>query len=109
VAKLSHEYHTLDNPTVSDAVYDSLVRELRELESKYGEFADPNSPVHRVGGEPLDKFEKVKHKSRMLSLNDAFGTGEVLKWEERIKKLLPDTKIEFFAELKLDGLAVSLI
>src|SRR6185436_1620250 len=71
---------------------------------------DPNAPENRVAGKPLDKFVKVEHKVRMLSLNDAFSYEELYDWEKRIKKLLPqNTKIEYFCEVKFDGLAVSLI
>lgn len=117
---LRYKYHVLDEPDVSDDIYDSLTRELKVLEEKYPEFADPNSPIHRIGGKPLDKFVKVAHSVRMTSLNDAFSKEEVLDWETRIKKLLPtplyspfvkggNGGIEYFCELKLDGLAVSLI
>jgi DNA ligase (NAD+) len=112
IDKLRHQYHVLDNPSVSDEVYDSLTRELRSLEAQYPEFADPNSPIHRVGGKPLDKFRKVQHEQRMLSLNDAFSFGELAAWEKRVVKLVPSryqTPLEFFCELKLDGLAVSLL
>lgn len=103
-------YYVHDDPTVSDDVYDSLIRELKALEKEFPELADPNSPVHRLGGKPLDKFVKVPHAVRMLSLNDAFSKEEVLDWEKRIYKLLanPTTKLKYFCELKMDGLAVSL-
>jgi len=110
ITDLRYKYHVLNEPNVTDEVYDSLTRELKDLEEKYPEFRNPNSAVNRVAGAPLPKFEKVKHDVRMLSLNDAFSKEEVKKWEERIKKLLPaDAKIEYFCELKMDGLAVSLI
>lgn len=107
---LRHRYHVLDDPKVSDDVYDSLTRELRDLEVQYPEFADPNSPINRIGGEPLEKFEKVRHAVPMLSLQDIFSLEEFEAWQERILKLLPpSTKIDYFAELKLDGLAISLV
>ncbi len=110
IARLRTAYHVEDAPNVTDEVYDSLTRELRELVKKYPEFDDPNAPENRVGGKALDKFVKVKHKTRMLSLNDVFNEEELSEWEERIKKLLPaKTKIEYFCEMKFDGLAVSLI
>lgn len=102
-------YHVKDDPAVSDQVYDSLMRELRTLLKEYPEFIDPNAPEARVGGEPLDKFEKVEHKKRMLSMNDVFSEDELEEWEERIKKLLKDIDFSYFCELKLDGIAVSLI
>lgn len=110
ITKLRYRYHVLDDPEVSDEIYDSLSRELRSLERQYPELANPNSPVNRVGGKPLDKFVKVRHAVPMTSLNDAFNRDEVLAWEKRIKKLLPENAVvEYFSEIKLDGLAVSLI
>lgn len=107
---LRYRYHVLDDPSASDDVYDSLTRELKSLEEQYPEFRDPSSPINRIGGKPLDKFVKVKHDVRMTSLNDAFSKDEVKDWENRIKKLLPSkTNLEYFCELKLDGLAASLI
>ncbi len=110
ISVLRYKYHTVNDPTVTDDVYDSLTRELHDLEKKYPQFADLNSSVNRVAGKPLDMFTKVTHDSRMMSLNDAFSIEEVYDWEKRIKKLLPpNSKFNYFAELKLDGLAVSLI
>lgn len=103
-------YYVLDKPEISDAAYDSLKRELIELEKQFPEFITPDSPTQRVGGPPLEKFEKVKHKVPMLSLQDAMDEKELKDWQERIKKLLaPSEKLDYFAELKMDGLAVSLI
>lgn len=102
-------YHTFDAPTVSDEIYDSLVRELKALEKQYPNLADLNSSVYRVGGKPLDAFVKSPHEVRMLSLNDAFSYEELENWEKRIQKLAPRDKFEYFCELKLDGLASSLI
>ncbi len=110
IDELRHQYHVLDNPSVTDDVYDSLTRELRTFETDFPEFDDPASPTHRVGGAPLDKFQKVAHDIPMLSLNDAFSFEELEDWQKRIAKLLPvATKFEFFAELKLDGLSISLL
>lgn len=110
IARLRDLYHTKDAPDVTDDVYDSLNRELRELIKKNPEFEDPNAPENRVGGRPLNKFVKVKHKTRMLSLNDVFSKEELFDWENRVKKLLTaNTKFNYFCEIKFDGLAVSLI
>ena len=109
IEDLRYAYHVLDDPGVTDEVYDSLSRELRVLQEQFPEFVDPNSSVNRVGGKPLDKFVKVQHKARMLSLNDVFSKEELEAWEKRVQKLVPEAKFEFFCELKLDGLAVSLI
>lgn len=110
IARLRDAYHISDDPFVSDAVYDSLNKELRILIKRFPEFEDLNAPENRVGGKPLDKFEKVKHKIRMTSLNDVFSEEELFDWEKRIKKLLSEKeKINYFCEVKFDGLAVSLI
>jgi DNA ligase (NAD+) len=110
IARLREAYHVSDNPFVDDAVYDSLNKELRVIIKKFPEFEDLNAPENRVGGKALDKFEKVKHKTRMTSLNDVFSEEELYDWEKRIKKLLNEKqKVEYFCEIKFDGLAVSLI
>ena len=111
IARLRYAYHVDDAPDVSDAVYDSLNNELKKILKEYPEFVDTNAPENRVGGKALDKFEKVKHKVRMLSLNDVFGREELYDWEERINKLLASraNEVKYFCEVKLDGLAVSLI
>ena len=109
IALLRHKYHTENDPNVTDDVYESLTRELIKLEKENPEFIDSNSAINRVAGEPLPFFTKVKHNSRMLSLNDAFSDEEVYDWQKRITKLLPsDKKINYFCELKFDGLAVTL-
>jgi len=116
IEELRYRYHVLDDPKVTDEVYDSLARELRGLEQKFPELRDDDSPISRVGGKPLDKFVKVQHKARMLSLNDAFSKEEFRAWAERAKKILSAALenfkadgLTYFAEVKLDGLAVSLI
>lgn len=103
-----YTYHVLDKLEISDAAFDSLKNELEELELKYPDLVTSDSPTQRVGGEPLDEFKKVAHSLPMLSLNDAFGEEEIRAWEERIQKLVPNTKLDYFCELKMDGLAVSL-
>lgn len=109
IAKYSYEYHVLDSPTVDDAVYDSLFGELKTIESKYPDLITSDSPTQRVGSELSKGFLKVKHRTRMLSLNDVFDRSEVESWVERIDKLLPGRKHDFFADIKMDGLACSLI
>ncbi len=105
----SYEYHVLDAPTVNDAVYDSLMAELKTIEAEHPELITPDSPTQRVGNELLGGFKKVEHRSRMLSLNDVFDVSEVEAWVVRMDKLLPGTKHEFFADIKMDGLACALI
>lgn len=109
INKHRYSYHVLDTIGISDAAFDSLKNELEELELKFPDLVTPDSPTQRVGGQPLDKFKKIAHSSPMLSLNDAFGEGEISAWQERIQKLVPQSKLDFFCELKLDGLAVALV
>ncbi len=110
IGRLREEYHVFDKPESSDDVYDSLNKELKSLLKEYPVFVDLNSPENRVGGRPLDKFVKVEHKNRMLSLNDVFSFEELEDWEKRVKKLLAqNSKYHYFCEVKFDGLAVSLI
>ncbi len=104
-----YRYHVLNDPTVSDEVYSQLIQELRNIEERYPDLITPDSPTQRVAGKPLEYFEKVDHKIPMLSLNDIFSDDELYKWEERIKKLLPQTDFDYICEVKIDGLAVSLI
>jgi len=102
-------YHVLDKPEINDASFDSLRRELFKLEQEYPDLITPDSPTQRVSGQALDKFVKVKHKKRMLSLEDVFYQEEFQSWQERIQKMVPSVKLDYFAELKIDGFAVSLI
>lgn len=114
IEELRYRYHVLDDPGVTDEIYDSLSRELRAIEELFPQLKNPNSPTNRVAGKALDKFSKVAHSVPMLSLNDIFDYTELAAWDARIKKLLPvnvqtHNGVEYFCELKLDGLAVSLI
>lgn len=102
-------YHVLNRQEISDAALDSLKHELVEIEKDHPELITPDSPTQRVAGKALAGFKKVRHQQKMLSLNDAFSEEEVKEWEERIKKLSPHTPIGYFAELKIDGFAISLI
>ncbi len=104
-----HNYYVLDEPTITDAVYDGLMGELKAIEAEQPEIISPVSPTQRVGGQALDQFEKVAHSSRMLSLNDVFSVGEVKEWIKRMDKLMPGSQHEFFADLKMDGLACALV
>ena len=107
--RYSYEYHVLDEPSVSDAIYDSLFGELKQLEADNPDLVTSDSPTQRVGNELKGGFAKVQHSSRMLSLNDVFDTHEVEAWVERMDKLLPGASHEFFADVKMDGLACALI
>ncbi len=104
--RYSYEYYTLDNPTVSDQEYDSVMRELMDLEEKHPEFYDPNSPSQRVGGAVLEGFEKVVHKKMMLSLGNAYNYEELQAFDKRVRDEVGE--VEYCVELKIDGLAMSL-
>lgn len=104
----SYEYHVNDAPSVSDAVYDSLFGELKKLEAEHPELVTPDSPTQRVGNELKGGFTKVRHSTRMLSLNDVFDASEVEAWVQRMDKLLPGAIHEYFADVKMDGLACAL-
>ena len=104
-----YHYHVLDESIMSEAAADSLKHELSVLEAEFPELITPDSPTQRVAGKPLDKFTKVKHEKRMISLSDVFSEEEVEDWAARIEKLVPGGKIEeFFTDIKMDGLACSL-
>lgn len=107
--KYSYEYHVNDSPSVSDAVYDSLFSELKHIEQEYPELITSDSPTQRVGNELKGGFEKASHSVRMLSLNDVFSRDEVEAWVARMDKLLPQQKHDFFADIKMDGLACAII
>lgn len=103
-----HAYYVLDNPMVPDAVYDQLLNELIELETLYPDLVFPDSPTQRVGGAPISNFEKVTHDRPMLSLSNVFGEEDILEFDKRVRSGAGET-IEYVCELKIDGLAVSLI
>jgi DNA ligase (NAD+) len=113
----NRRYYNDSNPTVSDAEYDALFRELQRLESEHPELAQPDSPTQRVGAPPVDGFENVEHQRPMLSLANAFDGTELKEWDERVKKRLTDadlkgvdsSSVEYVTELKFDGLAISLL
>jgi DNA ligase (NAD+) len=103
----SHRYHVLDDPEISDAEYDRLFRELVDLEAEYPGLQTPDSPTQRVGGAPLDSFTKVRHKSQMLSLGNAFSAEEVEAFFRRAERGAGPVEA-YVCELKIDGLAISL-
>lgn len=101
-------YHVLDKPEISDGALDSLKRELEQLEKQFPKLKREDSPSHRVSGQPLDKFVKVKHSQKVLSLADAFSRLDIEDWRERNEKILEEKINGYYAELKLDGLTVVL-
>ncbi|MGO2012257.1 NAD-dependent DNA ligase LigA [Pseudoalteromonas sp.] len=106
----NHNYYVLDTPSIPDAEYDRLLRQLSELEQANPEFQSPDSPTQKVGGAALDKFEQVSHRVPMLSLDNAFSEEEFAAFNRRIKERLMDNdELTFCCEPKLDGLAVSIL
>ncbi|WP_027717819.1 NAD-dependent DNA ligase LigA [Desulfovirgula thermocuniculi] len=104
----NYRYYVLDDPEISDERYDALMRELLKLESQYPSLVTPDSPSQRVGGRPREGFATVRHRVPMLSLSNAFGEEELRDFDRRVRTLLGGEKVEYVAELKIDGLAVSL-
>ena len=107
INQYNYEYHVLDNPTVSDQVYDQKMKELIELEEQFPDLVTDDSPTQRVGGTPLDKFEKVNHTVPMLSLSNAFSEEDLRDFDRRIREHVT-RDFKYVCELKIDGLAVSL-
>ncbi len=103
-----HRYYVLDEPEISDAGYDRLMRELIQLEEEHPELVTPDSPTQRVGGAPLEAFETVIHPAPLLSLANAYDAGELRAFDRRIKKALETEDVQYVAELKIDGLTIAL-
>lgn len=104
----NHRYYVLDDPSISDAEYDQLFRQLQALEAQYPELLTPDSPTQRVGSKPVSAFAEVQHRTPMLSLNNAFSDGEVLAFDARIREALGVAEVEYAVEPKFDGLAITL-
>jgi DNA ligase (NAD+) len=114
IAKLREElrhherqYYVLDQPEISDAEYDALMRRLQELESGHPELLTPDSPSQRVGGKPREGFVKVRHSSQMLSLDNALNEGELRDFDRRVRELLGGAEFRYVTELKMDGLSMA--
>lgn len=104
----NYDYHVLDNPTVPDAEYDKKMQRLHQLEEEFPSLVTPDSPTHRVGGKPLEGFNKVQHNVPMLSLANAFNDADLKDFDRRIREGLDKDDVTYVCELKIDGLAVSL-
>jgi DNA ligase (NAD+) len=105
----NYRYYVLDEPTVSDAEYDALMRELRELEAAHPDLVTPDSPTQRVGAPPAERFAKVRHREPMLSLANAFDENDLRAWRDRVRRLLgDDSEISYVVEPKIDGLAMAI-
>lgn len=103
----NYQYYVLDNPTVSDQEYDRLMQELQSIEAKHPEWLTSDSPSQRVGGQVLESFQKITHERMMLSLGNIFNEDELIAFDNRIRETIPH--VEYVCELKIDGLAVSLV
>ncbi|MFA7319755.1 MAG: NAD-dependent DNA ligase LigA [Parcubacteria group bacterium] len=131
IDRLRYEYHVLDKPDVTDEIYDSLTSELRNLEERFPELKTADSPTQRIGGTPLKKFQKVKHRMRQWSFDDVFGVEELKKWDEKTLRLISKSKlqisnkiqnpndklenksiqnieVDYVCEVKIDGLKIIL-
>ncbi|GAV23911.1 NAD-dependent DNA ligase LigA [Carboxydothermus pertinax] len=105
----NYRYYVLDQPEISDAEYDRMLRELISLEQQHPEFITPDSPSQRVGGEVAKEFREVAHLKPMYSLDNAFGPEDLKEFDRRVRSLLPGQEVEYEIELKIDGLAISLV
>ena len=105
----NYRYYSRDDPLIPDAEYDQLLRELQSLETQYPELVTPDSPTQRVGAAPLKAFGEVQHEVRMLSLDNAFSDEELHDFDRRVRERLETDRVEYAAEPKLDGLAISLL
>jgi len=104
----NYNYYVLDSPTISDFEFDQKLKQLQELENKYPEFFDENSPTQRVGGTITKNFQTVKHEYRMYSLDNSYSKEELIDWEKRVQKVLGDVPLEYTCELKYDGASISI-
>ena len=110
IRKNDYLYHVLDQPTLSDREYDALFQELRDLEGAHPDWVTPDSPTQRVGASPLESFEKLPHRTPMLSLSNSYSPEEIEAFDERVRKVLQtDDLVDYFCEPKFDGLAIELI
>jgi len=107
--KYNYEYYVLDNPSVSDAEYDRLMQELIALEKANPELANPLSPTQRVGGLVQDQFKKVTHQRSMLSLANAFNEDDLRDFDQKVRDIVGIDKVTYMAEMKIDGLGMSLV
>src|ERR1700680_2368891 len=103
-----HLYYVLDQPEISDAEYDALMRQLQQIEEQHPELLTPDSPSQRVGGKPREGFVKVRHSSPMLSLDNTYNEEELRAWERRVHELTGRKDVDYVCELKLDGMSLSL-
>src|ERR1700693_4471220 len=106
-----HEYlyYVLDHPEISDAEFDKLMQQLKDLEAEHPALITPDSPTQRVGGKPREGFVKVSHSSPMLSLDNTYSEEELRGWERRVHELTGRSEVDYVCELKLDGMSLVLV
>ena len=102
-----HQYYVLDTPEISDAEYDRLMRQLQDLEDRHPDLITPDSPTRRVGGKAREGFQKIRHSSPMLSLDNALDEEELRAFDARVRDLLHGEPYRYTAELKMDGLSMA--
>ena len=103
-----HRYYVLDDPEISDAAFDKLMRRLQEIEKEHPELVTPDSPTQRVGGQPAEEFAKVRHSAPMMSLDNTYSVDELRDFDRRVRELSGRQAVPYVAELKLDGLSMAL-
>ena len=108
IRRHDHAYYVLAQPTISDREYDRLYHELLDLEKQFPELVTPDSPSQRVSGQPLKEFKQVQHRLPMLSLDNTYSQEEVRDFVNRVQKLLPNEKLEWIVDPKVDGVAINL-
>src|ERR1700726_1255239 len=101
-----HLYYVLDNPEISDAEFDKLMQQLKDLEAEHPSLVMPDSPTQRVGGKPREGFVKVRHSTPMLSLDNTYNEEELRAWERRVHELTGRSEVDYVCELKLDGMSL---
>src|SRR5258708_4661182 len=104
-----HLYYVLDQPEISDAEFDALMRQLQQLEAEHPTLITPDSPTQRVGGKPREGFVKMRHSSPMLSLDNTYSEEELRAWERRVHELSGRKDVDYVCELKLDGMSLALV
>src|SRR5262249_8872188 len=104
----NHLYYVLDKPEISDRDFDRLLEELKSLEAEHPELVTPDSPTQRVGGEPIEGFRTVRHRTPMLSIENTYNAEELREFDNRVRKIIRDEPVRYVVELKIDGVAVSL-
>src|SRR5262249_6335703 len=101
----NYQYYVEARPEISDREFDKLLRELQNLEKSHPELITPDSPTQRVGGQPIEGFETIRHRVPMLSIDNTYNADEIRDFDRRVRKLLPSEDVTYVVELKMDGVA----